>query len=137
MPTIKVDLRAEAFQSNTEYTLDIPPGTTRAVLSTPGRFPIRFSLNPGEVTGSNLRGKVVRDEFDTKTIDATRGPIYFAAKQPRALLNVSCQVTASASGRAFSSAFSSAFGVTTSQSIVNRFGKPIYTNQGRRVVKNE
>ena len=98
-------LTAEAFQANTEYSLAIPPGTRRIVLSSPSAFPIRFSLVAGEVTTE--RGFLFRD---TKQIGGTTGPLFFASKQPHALLEATCFVVRGGPRPgAYSGAFSGAF----------------------------
>ena len=86
----RTTLRAEVLVANSEQSLAIPSSTRNIRFSTPSAFPIRVSFNPGEVTGDDLRGFLVSEDEDTEEIGRFDGPIYFAAEQPHAILDVVC-----------------------------------------------
>ena len=86
----RTQLRAEVLVANSEQTLPIPQRTRNVRFSTPSAFPIRVSFVQGEVTGTDLGGFLVSEDEDTLVIGRFNGPIYYAAEQPHALLNVIC-----------------------------------------------
>ena len=132
MPVITTQLRAEVFVATTEYELAIPVGTIRMRFSTPGRLPIRLSLNPNEVLFD--AGFLLAGPEDTRWLGHTRGPVYYASTQPHALLDCTCFVEErTCIGPAFSSAFSNAFRVAkcpTTDILVTRFQQTLLTRQG-------
>jgi len=89
----RTELNAEVLVANIEQQLPIPASTVRIEFSTPSAFPIRVSLNQGEVAGVNLAGFTVSNGEDTMKIGRFDGPIFFAAEQPHALLDVACWST--------------------------------------------
>lgn len=88
----ETELQGEVLTANTEQQLHIPSRTRNIRFSTPSAFPIRVSLNPGEVTGNNLGGFLVSsvEAEDTGEIGRFDGPIYYASEQPHAILDVVC-----------------------------------------------
>lgn len=109
-------LRAEVLVADTEQTLHIPAATVRIEFSTPSAFPIRVSFIQGEVAGENLAGFIVFPDEDTLRIGRFDGPVFFAAQQPHALLDVNCFsieefVSTAPTGGAFDAGFGAGFDI--------------------------
>ena len=112
----RTELKAEVLVANTEQQLSIPSSTVRIEFSTPSAFPIRVSLNQDEVAGDDLAGFIVSNGEDTEMIGSFDGPIFFAAEQPHALLDVACWSTeeilsTAPTGGAFDEGFGSGFDI--------------------------
>jgi len=107
----RTELNTEVLVADTEQQLFIPASTVRVEFSTPSSFPIRVSFVQGEVAGDNLAGFIVSNEEDTMKIGRFDGPIFFAAEQPHALLDVACWSTEELISTApTAGAFDTAFG---------------------------
>ena len=112
----RTELKAEVLVADTEQLLFIPAGTVRVEFSTPSAFPIRVSFVQGEVAGASLAGFIVSNEEDTMKIGPFDGPIFFAAEQPHALLDVACWSTeeilsTAPTGGAYDQGFGSGFDI--------------------------
>ena len=112
----RTELKAEVLVADTEQQLFIPADTVRVEFSTPSAFPIRVSFVQGEVSGDNLAGFIVSNGEDTLRIGKFQGPIFFAAEQPHALLEVACWSTeeilsTTPTGGAFSTAFNTSYDI--------------------------
>ena len=80
-------LTAEVLVANVEYQIAIPPAARRIEFKADG-FPVRCSFNSGEVAGANLAGFVVSEDEDIGMTGQFNGPVYYAAEQPHALLEL-------------------------------------------------
>ena len=84
----RTNLTAEVLVADTETLLFIPADTRRLEFSTPSAFPLRVSFVQGDVAAESPAGFIVSNGSDTLRIGRFDGPVFFAADQPHALLDV-------------------------------------------------